>query len=211
VSDQQHFRTPYAGYDVLAKWDTPSWNEATRKAVGQRLREVPPRRFFSRAEWETLQAICDRLIPQPDRPEQPVPIVPWIDDKLHRHLGDGYRYADMPPMEEAWRQGLRGIEAECQARFGRGFAQLTAAQQDQTLQAVEEGELRDSEAWKDLPAKRFFGETLLKQVVVIYYSHPAAWSEIGHGGPASPRGYARLGMDRRDPWEAAEHKPEGSR
>ncbi len=50
----------------------------------------------------------------------------------------------------------------------------------------------------------FFKHHLLKQVVAIYYSHPAAWSEIGFGGPASPRGYARLGPDERDPWEAEE-------
>jgi hypothetical protein len=45
---------------------------------------------------------------------------------------------------------------------------------------------------------------LLKTLVSIYYAHPEAWNEIGFGGPASPRGYARLGMDRRDPWEAEE-------
>ena len=40
-----------------------------------------------------------------------------------------------------------------------------------------------------------------------YYAHPTAWNEIGFGGPASPRGYVRMGFDRRDPWEAAEAKP----
>ncbi len=36
------------------------------------------------------------------------------------------------------------------------------------------------------------------------YSHPHAWSEIGFGGPANPRGYVRMTFDRRDPWKAAE-------
>ena len=58
--------------------------------------------------------------------------------------------------------------------------------------------------WGDLPAGGFFKHHLLKEVVGIYYSHPDAWSEIGFGGPASPRGYARLGPDERDPWEAEE-------
>ena len=35
---------------------------------------------------------------------------------------------------------------------------------------------------------------------------PTAWSEIGWGGPASPRGYVRMDFDERDPWEAAEAK-----
>jgi hypothetical protein len=43
--------------------------------------------------------------------------------------------------------------------------------------------------------------------VTCYYGHPTAWSEIGFGGPASPRGYVRMDFDRRDPWEAAEAKP----
>ena len=43
-------------------------------------------------------------------------------------------------------------------------------------------------------------------IVRAYYAHPTAWSEIGWGGPASPRGYVRMGFDERDPWEAAEVK-----
>ena len=60
----------------------------------------------------------------------------------------------------------------------------------------------ESRYWGDLPAGGFFLHVLLKQTVGIYYSHPAAWSEIGFGGPASPRGYVRLGFNERDPWEA---------
>jgi hypothetical protein len=50
----------------------------------------------------------------------------------------------------------------------------------------------------------FFRHLLVKTAAGIYYAHPAAWSEIGFGGPASPRGYVRLGFDQRDPWEAKE-------
>ena len=77
------FRTPYPDYDVLDKWDSPSWNDQTqRDAVRKRLEEVPERRFLSEEQWSLLEAIVERLIPQPDR-EEPVPIVPWIDDLLH--------------------------------------------------------------------------------------------------------------------------------
>ena len=85
------FRSPFPTYNVLDKWDTPSWNDQTRAVVRKRLEEVPPRRFFDETEWEMLGAICDRLIPQPDRPNDPVPIVPFIDEKLHDNRGDGYR------------------------------------------------------------------------------------------------------------------------
>ena len=32
--------------------------------------------------------------------------------------------------------------------------------------------------------------------------HPWAWNEIGFGGPAYPRGYARLGPGQRESWES---------
>jgi hypothetical protein len=196
------FRTPYLTYDVLDKWDSPSWNDQTREAVRARLEEVPERRFLSAQEWSLLEAIADRLVPQPDR-DEPVPIVPWIDDMLHRGRGPGYRYADMPPMRDAWRQGLAAIDAEARYRHGKCFEELAPDDRDDLLRDVENNRV-ESRYWGDLPAGGFFKHHLLKQVVAVYYSHPAAWSEIGFGGPASPRGYARLGPDERDPWEAEE-------
>jgi hypothetical protein len=74
------------------------------------------------------------------------------------------------------------------------------------LKAVQNGEV-DEKVWDGLPAKIFFEKRLLHDIVSSYYAHPAAWSEIGFGGPASPRGYVRMYFDRRDPWEAAEARP----
>lgn len=194
------FRSPYAGYDVLRKWESPSWDAQTRAAVQRRLTEVPSRRFFSETEWQTLEAVCTRLVPQPDRP-QPIPIVPWIDEKLHHNWLDGFRYEDMPPLRDAWRLGLQGINQESERRFGDAFATLSPANQDAVLTAIQTGE-GVAEIWSRLPAQRFFSTVLLKEVVGEYYAHPAAWNEVGFGGPASPRGYVRLGENQRDPWEA---------
>lgn len=198
------FRNRFPDYNVLDKWDSPSWNEQTRKVVHKRLTEIPDRRFFTEDEWEILKAICDRLIPQPDRPNDPVPIVPFIDEKLHKNQGNGYRYATMPPMREAWRQGIGAIEAEARAKWGAGFRDLPENQQDAVLRAIQHGDTL-SPAWEGLPPKQFFKTALLHETVTVYYAHPAAWSEIGFGGPASPRGYVRMRFNRRDPWEAVEH------
>lgn len=198
------FKTPYPTYDVLDKWDSPSWNDQTREVVRKRLEELPPRRFLTIEQWSLLEAIVDRLVPQPDR-KPPVPIVPWIDEMLYRNLGPGYRYADMPPLRDAWRQGLDAIAAETRNRHGKSFQQLAPDEQDAILRDVEQNRVERA-CWGELPAGGFFSHHLLKEVVGIYYSHPDAWSEIGYGGPASPRGYARLGFDERDPWEAKEVK-----
>lgn len=194
------FDTPYAAYDVLAKWDSPSWDAITREVIRARLTRIPPRRFLSVDQWQTLEAVCARLIPQPDR-ASPIPIVPWIDEKLHFNRGDGFRYDDMPPLREAWQLGIDGIDGEARLQFGAPFVGLDAGHQDAVLHAVQQATARHP-IWTRLPPARFFLTVLLKEVAGEYYAHPLAWNETGFGGPASPRGYVRLGENQRDPWEA---------
>ncbi len=110
------FVNRFPGYNVLDKQDSPSWNEQTRAVVDKRIREIPERSFFNPDEWEILEAVCNRIIPQPDRPDSPVPIAPFIDSKLVDDQKDGFRFSDMPTMQEAWRLGLAGIDEESRVR-----------------------------------------------------------------------------------------------
>jgi hypothetical protein len=191
-------------YDVLAKRETVSWNDPTREVVEKRLRHVPQRRFFCEDEWRTLQAVCERVLPQPDdRPA--VPIAAMIDAQLCEDHGDGYRIAGQPPMRDAWRLGLQAIDEEARLRFGSRFVELAAGRQDDLLYLVQRGEVR-APTWHHVQPAAFFTSRLLHDVVTAYYAFPAAWNELGFGGPASPRGYVRLGLDRRDPWEAEERR-----
>ena len=194
----------FPGYDVLAKRHTASWNEKTRQVIDKRLALPREPRFLSEDEWQTLHAICERIMPQPtDR--APVPIASVIDIKLKEDQRDGYRDHRLPPPREAWRRGLAGIEAEARRRHNVGFAALDATEQDALLRAVQEDKLTGD--WEGMKPALFFSKRLLRDVVTAYYAHPTAWNEIGFGGPAAPRGYVRLDFDRRDPWEAAEAKP----
>jgi len=195
-------RDEYPGYDVLAKWSGPSWNEKTREVIRRRLAIAPEPRFFTAEEFETVSAIAARIVPQPTtRP--PVPVAALVDRKLDEGAMDGYRMPGMPRDREAWRVGLRALEAEAQSAYQQRFATLTAERQDTLLRRAEAGELNAPE-WATLGAKDFFRKRLARDIVLAYYAHPTAWSEIGFGGPASPRGYVRLGFNERDSWEAAE-------
>jgi hypothetical protein len=195
----------YPNYDVLAKRHTPSWNEKTRRVIDQRLAVAREPRFLASEEFATLDAIAARIVPQPaTRP--PVPISALIDTKLFEDKGDGYRDHRLPPLREAWQRGLRALSAEARERHGGAFDALSANEQDALLRAAQEGRLSNP-AWEGMPSKLFFAKRLLPDIVKSYYGHPTAWSEIGFGGPASPRGYVRMDFDRRDPWEAAEAKP----
>ncbi|HEV7158487.1 MAG TPA: gluconate 2-dehydrogenase subunit 3 family protein [Caulobacteraceae bacterium] len=195
----------YPGYDVMAKARTPSWNEQTRRVVEARLAIDPEHhRFFTDAEWLTMKAVCDRIVPQ-DR-AHPVPLAAMVDGKLADGEGDGYRNASLPPQADAWRRGLAALEAEARARHGRCFHALEAAERNALLTAMQQG-LLAGQAWAGMPSALFFSARVLPDIVAAYYAHPLAWNEIGFGGPASPRGYVRMDFDRRDPWEAAEARP----
>jgi hypothetical protein len=195
-------KTPYPLYNVLDKWDSPSFDIKTRNVLTRRMHAIPERQFLTEAEWLLVEAIAAQLIPQPDRTE-PIPITPWIDELLFADRREGFRHDNMLPLRQAWRAGLAAIDGEAQRRHRRRFVDLDSKMRDAVLLAIQQDEV-DRALWRQVPAQRFFTDILLKTVAGIYYAHPAAWSEIGFGGPASPRGYVRLGFGQRDAWEAKE-------
>jgi gluconate 2-dehydrogenase subunit 3-like protein len=198
----------YPGYDVLNKRNSVSWNDKTRNVIDSRLAIDPNRHmFFTDEEWPTVRAICDRIVPQTVARPRPVPLAAMLDDKLHTNGRDGYRHAELPPMQETWRRALAALDAEAKAAHDCRFHDLGAPEQDEILKAVQDGRVTDKGAWHDLPPQSFFKNRVLHDIVTLYYSHPTSWNEIGYGGPASPRGYVRMNYNRRDPWEAAEAKP----
>lgn len=196
--------TPYRDYDVLAKWDTVSFDDRTREELTRRLQGDLERRFLTKEEFELLAAIVERLVPVFSDGVRP-PIAHWIDDRLFDNLGEGFRYAGEPPMRESWRKGLAAIDAEARRLFAVSFTMLDASRRDTTLRAIQKGDV-DAALWRGLRPSLFFSHTLLKTIAGLAYAHPSAWSDIGFGGPASPRGYVRLGFNQRDPWEAEESR-----
>ena len=92
---------------------------------------------------------------------------------------------------------------------GGPFHNLPPSQQDALLRQTQQGDLTN-EGWGGMPCNLFFEHRVIPDITHAYYAHPIAWSEIGFGGPASPRGYVRMGLDRRDPWEAVEVKSGGN-
>ncbi len=192
----------FPGYDVLKKRQGPSWNDKTREVIARRLSIGSQPKFFTSDEFLTVLAVANRIVPQPpDRP--PIPVAALVDHKLHLAQSDGYRLAGTPRDAEAWRLGLRALDAEAAAAFGAHFHTLSDKEQDALLSRMQKGELR-SAAWAGMASDSFFKMRLARDLVLAFYAHPIAWNEIGWGGPASPRGYVRMDFDERDPWEAAE-------
>ncbi|HET7610629.1 MAG TPA: gluconate 2-dehydrogenase subunit 3 family protein [Rhodanobacteraceae bacterium] len=195
----------YPGYDVLQKRTTPSWNDASRSVIDARLAIPDTPQFLEAEAWQTLRAVCDRIVPQ-SAGGPPVPVAALVDRKLANDSRDGYRPASLPPLREAWQRGLAALDAASRDQHQRRFHMLTTELQDAMLKAMQDGRL-DGPEWQGMPARTFFSERLTHDILAAYYSHPTSWSEIGFGGPASPRGYVRMYFDRRDPWESAEAHP----
>jgi hypothetical protein len=195
----------YPNYDVLRKRNSVSWNDRSRQAVDRRLAVDRTPHTFSEAEFRTLDAICSRIIPQTPGPDF-VPLAAYIDQGLTLGLGPGYRHAELPPPPDAWKRGLAALDADSRRLYGKPFADLDDDSRDAMLRLMQQGELHGPE-WEGLPPKIFFSQHILSDIVTMWAAHPTAWSRMGWGGPASPRGYVRMGFDMRDPWEAAEAQP----
>jgi hypothetical protein len=186
-------RGRYPDYDVLEQ--APHWDEATRRVVLDRVERVPPIRFFDEGEAETLGAFCDLVTAQDGEPR--IPVLAMVDEKLFEKRAEGYRHADMPSDAETWRQVARLLDAAAAERGAESFA---AAERDAQLRIVERfaaGEL----AWEGCPVDKAWG-VAMRDVLGAFYSHPWAWNEIGFGGPAYPRGFARLAAGQREHWES---------
>ncbi|HWE59219.1 MAG TPA: gluconate 2-dehydrogenase subunit 3 family protein [Solirubrobacteraceae bacterium] len=183
----------YPDYDVLAAAD--HWDPLTRRVVFDRVAQPPEIRFFAAEQERTLRAFCDVVMGQDSDPR--IPALEMVDAKLYTGKLDGYRYADMPSDPETWQQVAAALDSAARAcEQGADFADLDSEAQHQIVDAFSRGELA-----MDIPAKLAWG-VVMRGVLGAFYSHPWAWNEIGFGGPAYPRGYARLGPGQREHWEA---------
>ncbi len=201
---------PQPGY--YPKFSTLSqqafWDEATRSVVLRRVTIIPPVRFFSPAEAEILQRVVEHVLPQDDRtPERRISILPFIDERLFDGRTAGYRFEDMPPDGEAYRQFLRAVDLMALAAHGVQFLRLGWHDADVLLKSLHDGQpiTGADEIWRTLPVKRFW-TLLMSDCAETYYAHPWAWDEIGFGGPAYPRAYFRLERGDPEPWEKNERR-----
>ena len=169
-------KRPYPTYDVLARWESPSFNDATREVLSERLERVPQRLFFTEAEWARLEAVVARLIPQPDR-TPPIPITPWIDKQLQENHTDGFRYDDLPPQGEAWRRGLAGLEAESKRRFDKSLLLTSMRRRPGPDPAVRRiGRNRAGRLGRHVGATGVLSARCwCATVATLYYAHPVAW------------------------------------
>ena len=179
----EHPEYPVGGVRALLTTDYVT--AATRNALTERLEqpETAPQ-FFNQIQFATLRALVARLY---DAPGDPYQVASAIDKRLAAGDGDGWRYDELPPDGQVFRQALDGLAATAQKQ-GEQFSELTVAAQDQFITALK------------TERPRFF-EELLAECTEIAYSHPLMQEEIGYTGMADAHGWQAIGLNEREVWE----------
>jgi Gluconate 2-dehydrogenase subunit 3 len=192
----------YPDYDVLEQQG--HWDEPTRRVVLDRVENVPPIRFFTPEERETLKAFCDVVTAQDEEPR--IPVLSYIDEKLEGGVGDGWQYFDLPGDGEVWRRLARGLDEEARKLAFESFAAAPEEAQVGIVHRLSRSELFGG-VWETVNVGRLW-KVVMRYVAQAFYSHPWAWSEIGFGGPAYPRGYGAFGsphLGEEESWEGTEN------
>ena len=146
------------------------------------------------------RAFCDVVLAQDSDPR--IPVVAYIDEKLHAGRLDGYQYADMPDDRETWRLVARGLDQVAEAKGAASYARRRPRFVRRSRASSARRRLRAGPGIEVNVARAF--AVVMRSALAAFYSHPWAWNEIGFGGPAYPRGYARLGIGMSESWEGAE-------
>jgi hypothetical protein len=171
-----------------------------------------PERVLTNADLEKMVDTSDewirertgierRHIPAPG--ETTVDLARMVDTRLAENQTDGWHYDTMPRDSQAWRASLEAINEDAHEHFGDDFAECTLDQQRELLEAVRTW---GDDRWHGLPPAQVWS-LWTRYAATAFYSHPAVWNEIGFGGPAYPRGYKNLGVDKREPFEVADARP----
>lgn len=186
----------FPGFDAMSQ--RRHWDAATAKTIDARLEPKGAARFFSAQEVPTATALLGELVAvDGDMARQLCGIV---DERLALGCTDGWHYDTMPEDAEAWHRGLSALDDEAVELGGMRFAGLAAQARQRVLGVIHGSE---DELWRGLPATRLW-DLWLRYACTAYYALPQAWNEIGFPGPAYPRGYKNLGIDRREPFEVGD-------
>ncbi|WP_111719264.1 gluconate 2-dehydrogenase subunit 3 family protein [Homoserinimonas sp. OAct 916] len=197
--DPRHGGGRFPDFDVTTQ--ARHWDETTRAVVEKRLGMQTPVRFFTESEQAAATALFDQLLYQ--RSEPRVPVTEMVDARLAENLTDGWHYETMPPDEAAWRASLTNLDDDSREAHGCLFAECDWDDQSAILTAIQN---RGSDQWHGMVAAQVWS-LWTRYACTAFYSHPQAWNEIGFDGPAYPRGYKNIGVNRLESFEVHDARP----
>ncbi len=134
-------------------------------------------RSLTEPEATTLAAVCDQIIPPDDAPgATQAGALEFID----RQLAGRYK-----KHRKTYSEGLSALDAIASQNGGKPFAQLTAAQQFELLNRLDEGKLGNG---GDYDAAKAFFNLAIAHTMQGFYGTPR------HGGNREAVSWAMLGV-----------------
>lgn len=127
-----------------------------------------------------------------------------VEERLATGNSDGWRHKDLPADPDTWRESLQCLDEDALEAYGSTFAACSLSQQHDLLATIQGS---SAASWHHLRPAEIWN-LWMRYVCAAFYSHPWAWNEIGFPGPAYPRGYKNLGLDRREPFEQSKRYPD---
>ena len=170
---------------------------ATRAVLQARAEPMPHPRFLDDANYETLQAVVRAVLPQ-DAIGTEVDLADAIDQRLADGTNAGWRFADLPPDGEAYRQGLRIFAKMLEQTPMKTFDSMSTPAREGYLRCVANG---DVDAPAQFPLSRWLG-MLRTDVVRLWMASPAAMQKIGFYGFADGRTGMTNGPSLTEGWSA---------
>ena len=189
-------------------------SDATLRALEQRANPEPrTTRFLTDEEFAQLQQLVDVILPQ-GTVGTAVDIADGIDRRLQTGKNAGWRYANLPPDGEAYRQGLKALFGMLRQTPMKTFVAMPPPAREGYLRCVANGDV-------DGPAQ-FPLSTWLKAVrsdiVRTWISHPDAMDAMEFygfadgvtGGVAPGEGWVAIGPNTALPFEYSRNGKRGA-
>ncbi len=187
--------------------ESPKTSPQTRKVMMERL--VAPslvEGFFSLDERRLLRALAVHVIPGAS-----FDLSRRLEEQLIENKGDGWRFAKLPPDQQAWKQGLFSLDAAAKREFGAPFVALDVARKDQLLKRACDGDLGAgvlatvhlgaSAGAFDGEQMRDWFEEVRAALARIYVSDPRTMERMGFTGFADEQGFTEITLGGREEFE----------
>jgi hypothetical protein len=177
-----------------------------RAAMLERTRPVSDAGLpWSDAERATVRALIAQILPEDVSARD---LSQRVEATITLGSGDGWRFADLPPDPEAWRQGLQTLDT-----LTGGFAALDHATQADWLDRIANGDDGAASMGPFSPRQMaLWFQDVRAEVVRQWAALPSTMAAIGYDGFAvggdGPRkqGYRRTGANDVEAWQSVEEK-----
>ncbi len=153
-------------------------SSATRRVLEDRVQSLSQqKRYLGEAQYALLEQITATVLPQAAIGTS-ADIAAVIDRRLTRHMGAGWRFADLPEDGEAYTRGLTVFAAMLQQTPMKTFAAMPPPAREGYLRCVANGDVDGPAHFK---LSRWL-EMLRVDAATAWLAHPSTMQAIGFYG-----------------------------